>query len=31
VIPDPRSVLKASCVMRQSIAATWRSTVSLVA
>lgn len=31
VIADPRSVLKASCVMRQSIAATWRSTVSLVA
>jgi hypothetical protein len=31
VIANPRSVLKASCVMRQSIAATWRSTVSLVA
>lgn len=31
VIQNPRSVLKASCVMRQSIAATWRSTVSLVA
>ncbi len=31
IIEDPRSILKASCVMRQSIAATWRSTVSLVA